>query len=126
CPKACIGWSRWGRRSRDLDHDRRAGPAYAPLGAVGGPTGHPATAAHDDRSAQRRRCTRRSRRPRGGIDRPDIAECVAARLAYGGGVAGFFLGHGGHHYASTALRDPMTKAFLADIHGFVAARVLEL
>ena len=51
---------------------------------------------------------------------------MAARLAYGGGVAGFFLGHGGHHYASTALRDPMTKAFLADIHGFVAARVLEL
>jgi len=50
---------------------------------------------------------------------------VAARLAYGGGVAGFFLGHGGPH-APTALRDPMTKAFLADIHGFVAARVLEL
>jgi hypothetical protein len=48
------------------------------------------------------------------------------RLAYGGGVAGFFVGHRGHHYASTALMDPMTKAFVADIHGFVAARGLEL
>ena len=48
------------------------------------------------------------------------------RLAYGGGVAGFFVGHRGHHYASTALMDPMTKDFVADIHGFVAARGLEL
>jgi len=30
------------------------------------------------------------------------------------------------HYASTALMDPMTKAFVADIHGFVAARGLEM
>jgi hypothetical protein len=44
------------------------------------------------------------------------------RLAYGGGVQGFFVGHRGYHYASTALMDPMTKAFVADIHGFVAAR----
>jgi hypothetical protein len=48
------------------------------------------------------------------------------RLAYGAGVAGFFVGHRGHQYASTALMDPMTKAFVADIHGFVAARGLEL
>jgi hypothetical protein len=48
------------------------------------------------------------------------------RLAYGGGVAGFFVGHRGHHYASTALMDPMTKAFVADVHGFIAARGLEL
>jgi len=48
------------------------------------------------------------------------------RLAYGGGVWGFFVGHRGHQYASTALRDPMTRAFVADIHGFVAARGLEL
>ncbi|MCA1682203.1 MAG: hypothetical protein LC700_03605 [Actinobacteria bacterium] len=48
------------------------------------------------------------------------------RLAYGGGVSGFFVGHRGHHYASTALMDPMTKAFVADIHGFVAARGLDL
>jgi hypothetical protein len=48
------------------------------------------------------------------------------RLAYGGGVQGFFVGHRGHHYASTALMDPMTKAFVTDIHGFIAARGLEL
>ena len=48
------------------------------------------------------------------------------RLAYGAGVQGFFVGHRGHHYASTALMDPMTKAFVADIHGFVAARGLQL
>ena len=35
------------------------------------------------------------------------------RLAYGGGVQGFFVGHRGYHYASTALMDPMTKAFVA-------------
>jgi hypothetical protein len=48
------------------------------------------------------------------------------RLAYGGGVAGFFVGHRGNAYASTALMDPMAKAFVADIHGFVSARGLEL
>lgn len=48
------------------------------------------------------------------------------RLAYGGGVQGFFVGHRGHHYVSSALMDPMTKAFIADIHGFIAARGLEL
>jgi hypothetical protein len=58
------------------------------------------------------------------IDR--ISLNVAARLAYGGGVAGFVVGHCGYHHAPTALRDPMTKAFLVDIHGFVAARGLEL
>jgi len=48
------------------------------------------------------------------------------RLAYGGGVVGFFVGHRGHHYASTALMDPMTKTFVADIHHFIAAHDLEL
>ncbi|HEY2638681.1 MAG TPA: hypothetical protein VGI66_02180 [Streptosporangiaceae bacterium] len=48
------------------------------------------------------------------------------RLAYGGGVAGFFTGHRGHKFASTALMDPMTKAFTADIHHFIAAHDLEL
>jgi hypothetical protein len=48
------------------------------------------------------------------------------QLAYGAGVQSFFVGHRGHHYASTALMDPMTKAFVAEIHGFVAARGLEL
>ena len=48
------------------------------------------------------------------------------RLAYGGGVAGFFTGHRGNVYASTALMDPMSKAFVADIHHFIAAHDLEL
>jgi len=48
------------------------------------------------------------------------------RLAYGGGVQGFFVAHRGYHYASTALMDPMTKTFVADIRGFAAARGLEL
>ena len=45
------------------------------------------------------------------------------RLAYGGGVQGFFVAHRGYHYASTALMDPMTKAFVADIHGFLSEEV---
>ena len=48
------------------------------------------------------------------------------RLAYGGGVVGFFVGHRGNRYASTELMDPMSKAFVADIHDFVATRGLEL
>lgn len=48
------------------------------------------------------------------------------RLAHVAGVAGFFGGHRGHAYASTALMDPMAKAFVSDIHGFVSARGLEL
>ena len=48
------------------------------------------------------------------------------RLAYGGGVAGFFTGHRGNVYASTALMDPMSKAFVADIHHFIVVRGLEL
>jgi hypothetical protein len=48
------------------------------------------------------------------------------RLAYGGGAAGFFVGHRGHQYASTALMDPMTKTFVADVHHFVAAHDLDL
>jgi len=48
------------------------------------------------------------------------------RLAYGGGVAGVFTGHRGSVYASTALMDPMSKAFVADIHHFIAARGLDL
>ena len=48
------------------------------------------------------------------------------RLQYGGGVAAFFSGHRGHIYASSALMDPMTKAFVADIHHFVEAQGLDL
>ena len=37
-------------------------------------------------------------------------------------MAAFFTSHRGHAYASTALMDPMSKAFVADIHHFIAAR----
>src|SRR6266536_652115 len=55
-----------------------------------------------------------------------MPEGMSRPVGLGGGVSGFFVGHRGYHYASTALMDPMTKAFVADIHGFVAARGLEL
>jgi hypothetical protein len=48
------------------------------------------------------------------------------RLQYGGGVQGFFAGHRGHKYASSVLMQPVTDAFLASIHHYVAARGLEL
>ena len=48
------------------------------------------------------------------------------RLAYGGGVAGFFVGHRGNIYPSTALMDPMSKTFVANIRNFIAARGVEL
>lgn len=37
-------------------------------------------------------------------------------LAHGGGVAGFFVGHRGHKYATTALMDPITKTFVVGDH----------
>src|SRR5260370_41064185 len=48
------------------------------------------------------------------------------RLQHGGGAAAFFVAHRGHQYASTALMDPMTKAFVADIHHFTEAHDLDL
>ena len=48
------------------------------------------------------------------------------RLQHGAGAAAFFTSHRGHAYAGTALMDPMTKAFVADIHHFIGARGLDL
>jgi hypothetical protein len=48
------------------------------------------------------------------------------RLQHGAGVAAFFVGHRGNRFASSALMAPMTAAFTADIHHFVAARGLDL
>jgi len=48
------------------------------------------------------------------------------RLQHGAGAAAFFTSHRGHAYASTALMDPMTKAFVADIHHFVASAGVDL
>ena len=55
-----------------------------------------------------------------------ISTCGSRGWPTAAGWQGFFVGHRGYHYASTALMDPMTKTFVADIHGFVAARGLEL
>src|SRR5215472_3396030 len=48
------------------------------------------------------------------------------RLQYGGGVQGFFVGHRGHKYASSVLMQPVTDAFVANIHHYVAVRGLDL
>jgi hypothetical protein len=48
------------------------------------------------------------------------------RLQHGAGVAAFFVGHRGHRFASSALMAPMTRAFIADIGHFIAARGLDL
>src|SRR5712691_2696029 len=45
-----------------------------------------------------------------------------ARLQYPAGVAAFFLGHRGARFASSALMDPITKAFVASVHRFAQAQ----
>lgn len=41
------------------------------------------------------------------------------RLQYPTGAAGFLVGHRGARFASSALMDPISKAFVASIHAFV-------
>ena len=48
------------------------------------------------------------------------------RLQHGAGIAAFFVGHRGDRFASSALMAPMTRAFVADIGHFAAARGLEV
>ena len=48
------------------------------------------------------------------------------RLQHGAGIAAFFVGHRGHRFASSALMAPMTRAFVADIEHFAAARGLDV
>jgi hypothetical protein len=48
------------------------------------------------------------------------------RLQHGAGAAAFFTSHRGRACASTALMDPMTRAFVADIHHFIGARGVDL
>jgi len=40
-------------------------------------------------------------------------------LQYERGVVGFFRNHRGHDFASSALMEPITKAFVAQVHDFV-------
>jgi hypothetical protein len=48
------------------------------------------------------------------------------RLQHGAGAAAFFTSHRGCAYASTALMDPMTRAFVADIQHFIASSGVDL
>jgi hypothetical protein len=48
------------------------------------------------------------------------------RLQYGKGIHGFFCHHRGNQFVSSALMLPMTEAFAADIHRYIAARGLDL
>lgn len=48
------------------------------------------------------------------------------RLQHTGGAAGFFTGHRGFTYASSALMAQMTAAFVADLHHFIAAHDVPL
>jgi hypothetical protein len=47
-------------------------------------------------------------------------------LQYESGVAAFFKKHRGHSWASSALMDPISKAFVAAIHAFVEAQGVPL
>jgi len=42
------------------------------------------------------------------------------RLQYPAGAAAFFVGHRGARYASSALMDPISRAFVASIHRLAA------
>jgi hypothetical protein len=59
------------------------------------------------------------------IDRPYL-NVYQPKLRHGGGVAVFFTGHRGNKFPSAALMDPMTTAFVADIHHFTQAHGLDL
>lgn len=48
------------------------------------------------------------------------------KLQYATGVVGFFKGHRGATFASSALMDPMTRGFVRDIERFVADRGVDL
>jgi hypothetical protein len=48
------------------------------------------------------------------------------KLQYPGGAAGFFVGHRGFSYASSALMARMTEVFVADLYHFIAAHDVPL
>jgi hypothetical protein len=48
------------------------------------------------------------------------------RLQYEGGVVGFFRGHRGYAFASSALMDPITKGFVAEIERFADREGVDL
>ena len=48
------------------------------------------------------------------------------KLQYDTGVVGFFRGHRGASFASSALMDPMTKSFVKAVDGFAARRGVDV
>jgi len=48
------------------------------------------------------------------------------KLMFAAGIDYFFRGHRGHLFTSSALMDPMTKAFTASIHRFVDDQGVDL
>ena len=60
-----------------------------------------------------------------GIDRMYLNAYVPG-LQYESGVAAFFRRHRGQPFASSALMDPISKAFVAAIHAFVHAQGVPL
>ncbi len=60
-----------------------------------------------------------------GIDRMYL-NVYQPRLQHAAGVAAFFRRHRGHRFASSALMDPMSKAFIAAVEGFVRHHQLPL
>jgi hypothetical protein len=48
------------------------------------------------------------------------------KLVYPAGVVGFFKGHRGMPFVSSALMDPISKGFVVGIHRFVKDRVIDL
>jgi hypothetical protein len=48
------------------------------------------------------------------------------KLQYESGVVGFFRGHLGYSFASSALMDPITKGFVADVHQFAERERVDL
>ncbi len=48
------------------------------------------------------------------------------KLMFAAGVVGFFKGHRGMPFASSALMDPMTTAFVEEVHRFIRAENLDL
>lgn len=60
------------------------------------------------------------------MHRPDVPHLYQPKLVYELGIVGFFKHHRGMPFVSSALMDPMTKDFVAAIHGFVKAEGVPL
>lgn len=59
------------------------------------------------------------------IDRMYL-NCYVPKLAFPSGIAYFWKGHRGYPFASSALMEPMSKGFVADIHRFIRDRGIDL